>query len=282
MNTEDAAIRLGGEYGGSTGEAEEEVSVDIRDHVGIIEMRKPPHNFLTPGLVEAVASALEALNGDLGVRAAVLAAGGRSFCAGANFLAEPGDSEGIVEQDGGLSPARRLYAAAYRLFSVSIPVVAAVHGPAVGGGLGLAMVANLRVTCPEARFSANFVRLGIHQGFGLSVTLPELLGPSKAALMLLTGRRFNGEEATNFGLADVCVPSEQVRQAAVDLASEIAEGAPLALRAVNSTLRAGLAEKVREATNHEILEQEKLLATEDALEGIVAVMERRLGNFKGR
>jgi len=140
----------------------------------------------------------------------------------------------------------------------------------------------LRVTCPEARFSANFVRLGIHQGFGLSVTLPELLGPSKAALVLLTGRRFNGEEATKLGLADICVSQEQVRQAAMDLASEIAEGAPMALRAVNSTLRAGLAEKVREATDHEVLEQEKLLATDDALEGIVAVMERRPGNFKGR
>ncbi|MHB8263832.1 MAG: enoyl-CoA hydratase/isomerase family protein [Acidimicrobiales bacterium] len=277
--TEESAVQPGGEYG-PTGKID--VNVDVRDHVGIIEMRKPPHNFLTPGLIEAVAAALQALEDDLEVRAVVLAAAGRSFCAGANFSAEPGDSEGIVEQGGDLSPVRRLYAAAYRIFSVSVPVVAAVHGPAVGGGLGLAMAANLRVTCPEARFSANFVRLGIHQGFGLSVTLPELLGPSKAALVLLTGRRFNGEEATELGLADLCVPQEQVRQAAMDLAGEIAVGAPMALRAVNSTLRAGLAGKVREATDHEARKQEELLATEDALEGIAAVMERRPGNFKGR
>ncbi len=259
-----------------------DVSVELRDHIGIIEMRKPPHNFLTPTLVEEIATALEALDGDVNLRSVVLAGEGRSFCAGANFSAEPGDAEGIVENDGSLSPARRLYAAAYRIFSVSIPTVAAVHGPAIGGGLGLAMAASMRVTCLEARFSANFVRLGIHQGFGLSATLPAQLGPSKAAMVLLTGRRFNGEEAVSLGLADICVPQDQVRQAAIDLATEIAEGAPLAIRAVNSTLRAGVADEVRKATEHEVAEQERLLSTEDALEGIVAVMERRPGNFQGR
>jgi enoyl-CoA hydratase/carnithine racemase len=101
-------------------------------------------------------------------------------------------------------------------------------------------------------------------------------------MVLLTGRRFNGEEAARLGLADICVPQDQVRQAATDLAGEIAEGAPLAVRAINSTLRAGVADEVRKATEHEVAEQERLLSTEDALEGIVAVMERRPGNFTGR
>ena len=142
-----------------------------------------------------------------------------------------------------------------------MPVVAAVQGPAIGGGLGLAMTASLRVTCPEARFSANFVRLGIHQGFGLSVTLPELIGPSKAALVLLSGRRFKGDEATELGMADVCVPLEQVRDTAFELANEIAAGAPLAIRAINRTLRDGLADRVRAATKHEAAEQARLFAT---------------------
>src|SRR6266571_4213846 len=101
------------------------------------------------------------------------------------------------------------------------------------------MTANLRDSCPEARFSANFTELCIHPRFGLSLTLPEHVRPSKSALALLTGRRFNGEEAVPLGLADVCVPAERVRDAALELAAEIAENAPLATAAVNRTLRAG-------------------------------------------
>ena len=252
------------------------VGVEITGHVGIVEMQRPPHNFLAPDLVEAVAGTLESFDGDPAVRAAVLAADGRSFCAGADF--------GSRDDDGGGhgSVTERLYAAAARLCEVSTPWIAAVHGPAIGGGLGLAMTANLRVTCPEARLSANFVKLGIHQGFGLSVTLPEVIGPSKAALVLLTGRRFNGEEATALGLADVCVAQADVRAAAVELAAQIAVNAPLALESVNRTLRKGLGERVREATRHEAAEQARLGASDDAREGIRAVSERREGAFTGR
>jgi len=253
------------------------VGVEITGHVAVVEMQRPPHNFLSPDLVEAVADALESFDGDPNVRAAVLAAEGRSFCAGADFGGREGDGDG-----GRGSMTERLYAAAARLCDVSTPWIAAVHGPAIGGGLGLAMTANVRVTCPEARFSANFVKLGIHQGFGLSVTLPETVGPARAALVLLTGRRFNGEEATAIGLADVCVPAAGVRTTAVELAAEIAANAPLALESVNRTLRRGLGDRVREATRHEAAEQARLGATDDAREGIRAVAERRDGDFSGR
>jgi len=246
------------------------VGVEVHGHVGLVELQRPPHNFFTVGMIEGVADALETFDRDTNVRAAVLAAQGRSFCAGADF----GGGEEASSTD-------RLYAAAVRLCAVDIPVVAAVHGPAIGGGLGLAMTASLRVTCPEARFSANFAKLGIHHGFGLSVTLPERLGPSRAALVLLTGRRFTGKEAVELGLADVCVPVSQIRPAAMELAAEIAENAPLAVRSINRTLRAGLADRVREATRHEAAEQARLSASEDAREGIRAVAERRPGRFTG-
>jgi len=257
------------------------VDVQVHDHVGLVEMRRPPHNFLSPALVEAVADALEALARDMDVRCAVLAAEGRSFCAGADFS---GGAEGEGDGRGpvGASTTERLYAAAARLCAIEIPFVAAVHGPAIGGGLGLAMTANFRVTCPEARFSANFAKLGIHQGFGLSVTLPEQLGPSRAALVLLAARRYKGDEAVELGLADRCVPASQVRATATELAAEIAGNAPLALRAINRTLRGDLADRVREATQHEAAEQLRLSASADAAEGVRAVAERRSGNFVGR
>ena len=256
------------------------IGVEINGNVGLIELQEPPHNFLQVAQVKAVADALEELEQNMDVRAVVLAAQGRSFCAGANF-GGPSEGDTPAERGTGGSP-EDLYAQAARLCESSLPVVAAVHGPAIGGGLGLAMTATLRVTCPEARFSANFVRLGIHQGFGLSVTLPELIGPSKAALVLLSGRRFKGEEAVELGMADLCVPQERVRDAAFELAAEIAAGAPLAIRAINRTLRAGLGDRVRQATKHEAAEQAKLFATEDAREGMRAVAERREGRFSGR
>lgn len=251
------------------------VGVDVVKHVGLIELQDPPHNFLTAEMVRGVADALEAFDRDREVRAAVLCAQGRSFCGGVNL---GGDRTVGGWQDLGASG---LYAQGARLLDVGLPVVAAVHGSAVGGGLGLAMACSLRVTCPEARFSANFVRLGVHHGFGLSVTLPALVGPAKAALVLLTGRRFGGVEAAQLGLADFCVPQERVRDRAVDLAQEIASGAPLAIRSINRTLRAPVAAEFREATRHEEEEQAKLFATQDFAEGVKAYAERRDGRFSG-
>ncbi|HYZ91554.1 MAG TPA: enoyl-CoA hydratase/isomerase family protein [Actinomycetota bacterium] len=253
------------------------IGIETHGHVGFIELRDPPHNFLTVDQVKAVADALEAFDNDTEIRAAVLAADGRSFCAGAKFGGGSNDGEAV-----GSGGPPDLYAQAVRLFAAQTPFVAAVHGPAIGGGLGFALAATMRVTCPEARFSANFVKLGIHQGFGLSVTLPELIGPSKAAYVLLTGRRFKGDEATEIGMADICVPQDEVRATAIQIAGDIASGAPLAVAAINRTLRAGLADRVREATRHEAAEQAKLFGTEDAREGMRAVGERREGNFVGR
>lgn len=255
------------------------IAVERHDRVVLVEMRRPPHNYLNPALVEAVASALEEAAADTTVGCAVLAAEGRSFCAGADF---GGNDSGEPEPQQGWSMTERLYDAAARLCAIDIPWIAAVHGPAIGGGLGLAMTANLRVTCPEARFSANFAALGIHQGFGLSVTLPDQVGPSRAALVLLSARRFRGEEAVEVGLADRCVPAPELRAVALALAAEVAANAPLALRAINRTLRAGLADRVRQATRHEAAEQARLAATADAAEGIAAVLQRRPGQFTGR
>jgi enoyl-CoA hydratase/carnithine racemase len=246
------------------------ISVEKHGRVGLIELQDPPHNFLSADQVRDVADALEGFDSDADIRAAVLAAQGRSFCAGANFAGE------------GAGRSVDLYEQAARLCEVSTPFVAAVHGPAIGGGLGLALVANIRVTCPEARFSANFVKLGIHHGFGLSVTLPELVGPSRAAQILLTGKRYKGDEATALGLADFCVSQDDVRAKAMEIAADIATGAPLAIAAINRTLRAGLSDRVRSATKHEAAEQDKLFATEDAREGVRSVNERREGNFVGR
>jgi enoyl-CoA hydratase/carnithine racemase len=241
-------------------------------------MNRPPHNFFDNVLINAVAAALEALDADPACRSVVLAAHGKSFCAGADLSTRP-DTGAAAEGGPG---AKHLYKQAIRLFRTRKPIVAAVHGAAVGGGLGLALVADFRVTCPEARFSANFTRLGFHPGFGLTTTLPRLIGSQRAALLFYTARRIPGEEAVSIGLADVLVPQEAVRAAAQSLALEIAQGAPLAVMATRETLRRSLADQVEAATERELVEQEWLRRTVDFKEGVAAMAARRAPEFVGR
>ena len=260
-----------------------DIGVDKTGHVATIEIRRPPNNFFDVALIHQIAEALESLDEDGGCRAVVLASQGKAFCAGANF----GDGKALTS-DGrrpdGLPQSKvgHLYVEAVRLFRTKKPIVGAIHGPAVGGGLGLAMVPDFRVTCPEARFAANFTRLGFHPGFGLTVTLTEVIGPTKAAMMFYTSRRVTGDEAFAMGLADMLVPQNEVRTAALALAAEIAENSPLGLLSTRATMRAGLAERVRKATDHELEEQNRLRTTEDFKEGVKATAERRVPSFVGR
>jgi len=258
-----------------------DIGVEKSGHVALVEIRRPPHNFFDIPLIKEIAEAFESFDEDVNIRAIVLAAQGKAFCAGANFgdgSTLDGQGRRPNEPGPGVEP---LYVEGSRLFRTKKPIVAAVHGAAVGGGLGLAMVADFRVACPETRFCANFTRLGFHPGFGLTVTLPAVVGQTKAALMFYTSRRVTGEEAYAMGLADVLVPQQQVRDAAINLASEISENSPLGLIATRMTMRGDIADRVRKATDHELEEQTRLRKTEDFKEGVKAVFERRLPNFGG-
>jgi len=262
---------------------QQDISVETEDFVATIEIQRPPYNFFDYDLILQIADALEALDENPECRSVVLAAQGKAFCAGANF----GDGsaigrDGDVAGQGSKGTGGHLYVEAVRLFATKKPIIGAIHGAAVGGGLGLAMVADFRVTCPEARNSANFTRLGFIPGFGLTTTLPEVIGRNNAALMFYTGRRFKGEEAHAMGLADVLVPQDQVRRAALDLAKEIAISSPLGGMEVRAVMRKGLAERVRAATDHELSVQVELRKTEDFIEGVKAMSERRDPVFAGR
>lgn len=257
----------------------EDLGVTIDNYVATVEIQRPPHNFFDVSLINQIADTYTALGELDECRAIVLCAQGKNFCAGANFGASDSGNAKDASQ-GDLSG--DLYRQAVRIFEAPKPVIAAVQGAAIGGGLGLAVSADFRVTCPEGRFSANFTKLGFHPGFGLTLTLPELIGKQRATLMCLTSRRLKGDEATEWGLADLCVPLDQVREAALNLAREIAGCAPLAVHSTRATLRSGLAARVRQQTDHELEEQNGLRKTEDWKEGIKAAAERREPKFAGR
>ena len=246
------------------------ISAVADDHVATVEMCRPPNNFFSMDIIGGIADALERLDADDRCRAIVLRARGKHFCAGADF----GGDRSYTTED--------LYATAVRIFRCTKPYAAAVQGAAIGVGLGLALASDFRFAAPEARFSANFARLGFHQGFGLSVTLPRVVGEQAAADLLYTGRRVDGEEARTMGLADRLVPIDELGAAAHAFALEIARSAPLAVRSIRATLRGDLADRVAVATAHEAAEQARLQATEDFAEGTRAMGERRLPDFTGR
>src|SRR4030095_14393294 len=208
-----------------------DVSVHLESHIALVEIHRPPHNYFDAQLIQDLADAFEAMDKDHDCRAIVLASEGRSFCAGANFhAAREGTDEEVA------ATTSRLYQNAVRLFACAKPIVAAIQAAAMGGGFGLPLVADFRVVSPDARFGANFVKLGIHPGFGLTYTLPRVIGTHKASLMFYTGRRITGEQALEWGLADLIAPPELVRHEAMQLAKEIAKCAPLAVQSTRATM----------------------------------------------
>ena len=259
----------------------DDIAVTMDDHIATVEIQRPPHNFFDQSLIGQIADAFEMLDERADCRAIVLAAQGKSFCAGANFGSGRGAGSSDFSEDAFENTTGSLYRGAVRLFSNRTPVIGAIQGAAIGGGLGLSLVPDFRVAAPEARFSANFVKLGIHQGFGISVTLPRLIGQQAANLMLYSGRRLNGQQALEIGLVDILADQQSLRAKALELAREIAENAPLAVASVRATMRQGLAEAVAKATERELAEQKWLRGTKDAAEGIRAVAERRPGDFIG-
>ncbi|MDH3665404.1 MAG: enoyl-CoA hydratase/isomerase family protein [Paracoccaceae bacterium] len=260
-----------------------ELGIEISDFVATVEIQRPPHNFFDFHLIRQIADTFDALDESPDCRSILLCSQGKSFCAGANF----GDgsqvlADGLVEGSLNRVGVDHLYVEAVRVFSAKKPVVGAIQGAAIGGGLGLAMVPDFRVGCPESRFAANFTRLGFHPGFGLTATLPRVIGPQKANLMFLTSRRIKGDQAHDWGLIDVMTTLDKVRETAWDLAREIAVNSPLGVASTRATLRHGLAEAVKSATDRELAEQTWLRKTEDFKEGVAATHERRLPDFKRR
>ncbi|MBO0825458.1 MAG: enoyl-CoA hydratase/isomerase family protein [Actinobacteria bacterium] len=251
-----------------------ELTVELADdHVATLEFNRPPNNYFSVSLIRQIADACDELADDGRCRAIVLCSTGRVFCAGADFA---------ERHPVGAPAGPHLYDVAARLFEQPLPIVAAVHGAAIGGGLGLAMAADFRVAVPEARFAANFALLGIHQGFALSVTLPAAIGQQAALDLLYTGRRVGGEEARALGLADRLAEPGQARPQAHALAAQIASAAPLAVRSIRKTMRSQLAAQARAAMAIERAEQDRLMQTADWKEGLAAVAQRRPASFTGR
>lgn len=247
--------------------------------IGVITLDRPDNrNSMTPELLDAFATASARARADRDIRVLVVTGTGKCFSSGADFKA-------TLQRDGGAAPHERSYAMYepfLSLLDVAVPVVGALNGHAVGGGFGLALVCDVRVGAEDAKYGANFVRLGLAPGLAISYLLPRLVGVARANELLLTGRLVDGREAAALGILNRAVPAAQVMTSALELAGEIAAGAPLAVRATKAAIRRGLELEVREAALAEAYAQAETVATDDCKEGIAALLGKRAPEFTGR
>lgn len=255
-----------------------DVAVTLENCVATVEIQRPPNNVLDLNLLQALVTAFETLDNTVECRTIVLASVGKHFCAGAHFHYLQGEAE---QQTWAAEAGNPLYAEMARMHACRKPVVGAIQGAAIGGGLGLALIPDFRVLCPETRFAANFVKLGFHPGSGITYLLPRLIGWQRATLLCSTACSIGGEEALAWGLGDMITDQSNVRTAAVELAREIAANAPLAVQSVRATMREGLVPEIKAATAREYREQHWLRQTADHKEGLRAVAEHRPARFVG-
>jgi enoyl-CoA hydratase/carnithine racemase len=250
------------------------------DDLGVITLARPDNrNSMTPELLDAFAAASAAAHGDAGIRCLVVTGTGTSFSAGADF-------KSTIQRDGdALAPHERSYAMYepfLSLLDVEVPVIGALNGHAVGGGFGLALLCDLRIGARDAKYGANFTRLGLAPGLAISYLLPRLVGVARASELLLTGRLVDGDEAERIGLLSRAVAAADVLPEALALARTIADNAPFAVRETKRAIRRGLALDAKTAARAESRAQAESLTMDDAREGIAALLAKRTPKFTGR
>lgn len=251
--------------------------------VGTITLNRPDNrNSMTPEVLAGFQEAVDRARGDRSLRALIISGSGKTFCAGADFR-----SRGAAdEQDDGLrlphETTMKIYAPFLSLLDVEVPLIAAMNGHAIGGGFGLTLVCDIRVANREARYGANFARLGIHTGMAISYLLPRLIGVPAAADLLFSARVISGAEAADLGIANCAVAPDEVLAEARRRAEVIASNAPVAIRLIKRTFYRGLGWDPAGAAELEAWAQSATFSTEDAREGIRALLEKRTPNFQGR
>lgn len=254
------------------------VLVSHRDLVCEITLNRPAHrNAMSPEMLGPFQQVIDQVKADREIRCVVITGNGASFCSGADFRS------GILDR-GNEQPHDASYGI-YRPFltilEVQVPVIAAMNGHAIGGGFGLGLVCDLRVANREARYGANFARLGIHSGMAISYLLPRITSVPRAAELLFTGRVFSGAEAAEMGIANYAVEPGQVLAKSRELAAEIAACAPVAVRMMKRSLYRGLNWDPKAAGEIEAFAQSRTLEMADAKEGVAALLDKRQPQFRG-
>ena len=262
------------------------VNIEIDQHIAQVRLNRPDkHNALSLDMFEALAGAGETLGKDSGVRAIVLAGEGPSFCAGLDFsemqalVANKDEAAKLLgrlfkRDDGPDNIAQRV---AYVWQTIDAPVIAALHGVVYGGGLQIALGADIRVAAPDAKFSVMEVRYGLVPDMSITQTLPDIMPKDKALELSLTGRIFNAAEADSLGI--VTMIDEAPFEQALKIAGEIAAKSPTATKAIKKLYRESWRASAADSLALEESLQRELIGSKNQLESVMASVQKRTPNF---
>ena len=250
-----------------------------RGFVCEVTLNRPDNrNAMAPELLQAFQAVIDGVKADRQIRCLIVTGSGSNFCSGADFRS------GILERSGDALPheaSLAIYRPFLSILDVEVPVIAAMNGHAIGGGFGLALVCDIRVANREAKYGANFARLGLHPGMAVSYFLPRVAGLPRAAELLFTGRLFDGAEAAQMGIANYAAAPGEVLGKARSLAQDIAACAPAAVRMMKRSLYRHVGWDPRPAAEFEAHCQARTMDMADAKEGIRALLEKRAPDFRG-
>lgn len=252
-----------------------------KDDVATLTLNRPERlNALNVELGTELVAAFGRVAADKSVRAVILTGAGRAFCAGGDLtlLADVRRRNAGQKLEGLLRAGMEIVLA---IADSSKPVLAAVNGPAAGGGMNLALACDVRVASAEASFGESFAKVGLYPDFGGTWLLPRLVGPARAAELCYTGELITAAEALRIGVVNRVVPAERLAAEANSLAAQLAAAPPLAARAIKRAIFGSNRRALVRALEAEIKQQVKCFASADCAEGLTAFFEKRPPRFQG-
>lgn len=262
------------------------LKIDTADHVATLTLNRPDsmNPLGSTGDGDAFVEVCDAINADLDVRCVILTGAGRAFSAG-------GDIKAMKDKTGNFGGTAPEIADGYRnnihkilrsLYSLRVPLIAAVNGPAIGLGCDLACLADMRVASEKAKFGVTFLKLGIIPGDGGTWILPRIIGEARAAELFYTGEVIGADEALDWGLVSHVFAHDALMEGAHALAAKAAAMPPHALRQAKNLMRQGRTTTYDAALEMAANAQALMHSTEDHMEGLDALLEKRAPGFRGR
>jgi len=256
------------------------VLLAVSDHVATLTLNRPEKlNAFGDDMREQLVGALDRVAADPEVRVLVITGAGRAFCAGGDI----GFMVALKERDAGYDGLDPLVAAGRaavsRIAGLPIPVIAAVNGPAAGGGCNLALACDLRVASDQATFGETFVRIGLHPDWGGTYFLPRLVGLPKALELCWTGDMIDAAEALRIGLVNRVVPHAEFAESVVKLAGRLAAAPQTSIRQIKRSLTSASRRALAECLTAETDAQEVCWRSPDVAEGVRAFVEKRTARF---